>query len=451
MVPYSIQELYIAREQPQGSGALYSCYGRSLSQNGHETTTELFVSDEKWTKPKITIKNFVLRQVTSSIGLETASTSLSPSATAKTCAEMTWFPDPSFVTSNGDLVELVSSTSEKKSAVNFLDSVFLKKLDNVVLVLLFDEVQSNVDILLELKRRTYLPQRIISMAASEAALQVMRTTLGEPSERTSMVYKWMPEAELLQTLPSGAIDLVLALGVPDVAKNASVLATVAPLMCLTQADHQDQSFEVLGSYFAHITHEKTYILSSIGSRTASNELPESVVLLLPASLSNDLQTFTATLRNKLTSLGVSVSQTNLTLQGVASLGNKSVISLLEIDSPLVCCWDKDQFNAFKKLISSVGHLFWITHGGVIQSWPNGIEFATSQGLLRVMRNEYPAAILPSLDLSAVADISDAQYVDLVLSVWCKSLVEDAEMEYAEHKNLIYIARATEETTFDWVI
>ncbi|KAG5745190.1 hypothetical protein H9Q70_012122 [Fusarium xylarioides] len=449
MVPYSIQELYIAREQPQGSGALYSCYGRSLSQNGHETTTELFVSDEKWTKPKITIKNFVLRQVTSSIGLETASTSLSPSATAKTCAEMTWFPDPSFVTSNGDLVELVSSTSEKKSAVNFLDSVFLKKLDNVVLVLLFDEVQSNVDILLELKRRTYLPQRIISMAASEAALQVMRTTLGEPSERTSMVYKWMPEAELLQTLPSGAIDLVLALGVPDVAKNASVLATVAPLMCLTQADHQDQSFEVLGSYFAHITHEKTYILSSIGSRTASNELPESVVLLLPASLSNDLQTFTATLRNKLTSLGVSVSQTNLTLQGVASLGNKSVISLLEIDSPLVCCWDKDQFNAFKKLISSVGHLFWITHGGVIQSWPNGIEFATSQGLLRVMRNEYPAAILPSLDLSAVADISDAQYVDLVLSVWCKSLVEDAEMEYAEHKNLIYIARATEETTFDW--
>ncbi|KAH6869417.1 lovastatin nonaketide synthase [Thelonectria olida] len=449
-VPYAIQELYIARDQPQGSGALYSGCGRLLSQSGHEMTTELFVSDQDWAKPRITIKNFVLRQVTSGVGLETVGTSLSSGAAAKTCAGITWFPDLSFVTSNEDLVELVSS-SEKKAAPSvdtLLNSVFLKKLDNVVLIVLFDEAQSNVDILLDLKNQTYAPKKIIAMATSEPGLQLMRATLGEASENTAIIYKWMPEGELLETLAPDAIDLVLGLGVPDVAKNAAVLAKLAPLVCLTQAGQLDEDFVVPGSCVAHLAQEKTYVLSSTNSLSTLPELPESVVLLLPASLSNDLEIFAATVRDKLTSLGVSVAQTNLTLQGVASLDGKSVISLLEIDRPLVYAWDEDQFNAFKKVVSTVGHLFWITHGSVLESWSNGIEFATSQGLLRVMRNEYPAAILPSLDLSAVADISSAQYADLVVNVWRTSLAEDAEMEYAERNSLIYIARATEEAGFD---
>ncbi|GAB0137266.1 t1pks [Epichloe bromicola] len=56
--------------------------------------------------------------------------------------------------------------------------------------------------------------------------------------------------------------------------------------------------------------------------------------------------------------------------------------------------------------------------------------------------------MPSLDLSALADISSAQYADLVINVWRTSLVENAEMEYAERNRLIYIARATEHAGFD---
>nr|ALQ32965.1 putative polyketide synthase [Fusarium scirpi] len=451
-VPYSIGELYIARDQPQGPGALYSGYGRLLSRDGHEMATELFVSDESWKEPRITIKDFLLRQVTSGVDSETAGVSPSPGAVTKTCAGITWFPDPSFVTSNENLLELLSSGEKGAipSVGNLFNSVFLKRLDNVVLIVLFDEAQHNIDILLDLKNQTYGPQKIIAIATSEPALEIMRAALGEASELTTITYKWMPEVELLETLAPDAIDLFLALGVPDVAKNAAVLEKVAPLMCLTQAGEMDEEFAVPGSCLAHLAQEKTYVLSTTSSASpaVSDEPPDSVVLLLPVSMSKELEVLAATVRDKLTSWGMSVSQAKLTLQDVASLNGKSVISLLEIDRPLVYAWDEDQFNAFKKMVSTASHLFWITHGSLLQSWSNGIEFATSQGLLRVMRNEYPAAILPSLDLSATADISTARYADLVIDVWRASLVESAEMEYAESNNSIYIARATEEASFD---
>jgi acyl transferase domain-containing protein/NADPH-dependent curcumin reductase CurA/NADP-dependent 3-hydroxy acid dehydrogenase YdfG len=451
-VPYAIQELYIAREQPQGSGALYSGYGRLLSHSGHEMTTELFVSDQEWLKPKLTIKNFALRQVTSGDGLETASTALSSGTTIKNCAGITWTPDLSFLTSNEDLAELVSSEKAVPLIDTFLDSVFLKKRNNTVLIAMFDESQSNIDILLGLKNRTYVPKMIIAIATSESGLQSMQAALGEGAENMTIIYKWLPESEVLKTLTPEAVDLVIGLGVPDIAKNAAMFAKLAPLVCLTQAGQLDKDFVVPGSRccVAHLAEDKTYVLFSASTSSLSTlpELPESVVLLLPASPSNALEKFATTIQAKLAGFGVSVGRTNLTSDGVASLDGKSVISLLEIDSPLVYAWDEDQFRAFKKLVSTVGHLFWITHGSVLESWSNGVEFATSQGLFRVMRNEYPTAILPSLDLSAVADISSVQYTDLVINVWRTSLVEDAEMEYAERNSLIYIARATEDAGFD---
>ncbi|GAB0137267.1 t1pks [Epichloe bromicola] len=336
-VPYAIEELYIARHQPQGSGALYSGHGRLLSKSDHEMTTELFVSDQDWAKPKLTIKNFALRQVTSGVGLETAVDSSSSRAAVRKCAGITWIPDLSFVTSNEHLVELASS-SDKKTAplVNaFLDSVFLK-----------------------ITERTYMPTKIIALAASEPRLQLMRAALGEGAENTTIIYRRMPEDGLLETLAPNAFDLVLGLGVPDVADNAAVLAKLAPLVWLTQAGQLDKGSVSLGSCVAHVAQEKTYVsyLANNVSLSTLPELPESVVLLLPESPSGSLKTFANKIKKKLTGFGVSVGRTNLTLQGTACLDGKSVISLLEIDSPLVYAWDEEQFNAFKKLVSTVGHL-----------------------------------------------------------------------------------------------
>ncbi|KXX75271.1 Lovastatin diketide synthase LovF [Madurella mycetomatis] len=449
-VPYGIEEIYIALDQPKGSGALYSGYARLLSQSGHEITTELVVSDQEWVKPKLTVKNFALRQVTSGDGLETAG--IASSGATKNCAGITWIPDLAFLTSDKDLAKLVSSGKAAALIDTWLDSVFLKMPNNTVLVAMFDESESSIDVLLRLKSRTYGPKKIIAFATSESGSQLMRATLGEGTENMTITYKWLPESELLQTLAPEANDLAIGLGVPDIAKNAATLAKLAPLACLTQAGQPDEVDVVVpgSKCVGRLAEDATYVLFvSSTSPPSAERLPDSVVLLLPASPSDALRTFAATIQNKLESFGASVARTNLTSSGVASLGGKSVISLLEIDSPLVYAWDEDQFHAFKTLVSTVGHLFWITHGSVLESWSNGVEFATSQGLFRVMRNEYPIAILPSLDLSAVADICSVQYADLVLDVWQASLAEDADMEYAEGNGLIYIPRATEDAGFDY--
>jgi hypothetical protein len=58
------------------------------------------------------------------------------------------------------------------------------------------------------------------------------------------------------------------------------------------------------------------------------------------------------------------------------------------------------------------------------------------------------AILPSLAISSSADLSSRRLADLVIDVWRASLVEDAEMEYAELNGLVHITRATQDKGLD---
>ncbi|KAI1261177.1 PKSN polyketide synthase for alternapyrone biosynthesis [Xylariaceae sp. FL1019] len=453
-VPYGIDELYIARQQPQGAGALYFGYGRLLSQPGHEMQTELFVSDEQWTKPMLTIKNFALRTVTSGDGPDATGAGLdSAAANFKNCAGITWTPDVSFLTSNALLSRLGSSEESARSIDTLLKSIVLKKQNSTVLVAMFDESQASVSVLLRLKEQLHRPSKIVAFASSEATLHLMQATLGESSEREAIVCQWKPENELLETLTSQNGDLVIGLGVPNIARNGPTLAKLAPFACLTKGGEpadEDNTPEGMW-YLDHCAEDSAfYVLlsSTMSSPSGQTKLPESVAVLLPQSPSSATQKLASKIQSTLQSLGLSVVLANLTPDSVAGLAGKTVISLLEIDSPLTYNWSSEQFGAFKTLISTVRHLFWITHGSVVDSWSNGVEFATTQGLFRVMRNEYPAAVLPTLDLSALADVSSAQCADLILDVWKASLADDAEMEYAEHNDLVYIARATEDTGYD---
>ncbi|KAI1328524.1 PKSN polyketide synthase for alternapyrone biosynthesis [Xylariaceae sp. FL0255] len=452
-VPYGIEELYIARKQPQGTGALYSGYGRLLSQSGHEILTELFVSDEQWVKPMLTIKNFALRQVTSGDGTNAISAiSSSALASSKKCAGITWVPDVSFLTSIEQLSKLGSCNKPTSPIDTLLGSVFLKKSNNIVLVALFDESETSASVLLDLKHKLNGPSKVIAIASSEAGLQLIQATLGEDSENR-IVSKWLPEEELIEALNSENGDVFIGLSVPDIAKNAPALAKLAMFACLTSSINRGDENVMLASnwYVSRFEEDQIFAVhlsSSMSSASAQAELPGSVALLMPQSSSSALEGLATAMQTALQDLGLSVLRAHLNSDSVTSLAGKTVISLLEIDSPLTYIWNEEQFSAFKTLVSTVNHLFWITHGSVLDNWSNGVEFATSQGLFRVMRNEYPAAVLPTLDLSALADISSAQCQDLILDVWRASLFEDAEMEYAEHNNLIYIARATDDSGFD---
>ncbi|KAL2875457.1 hypothetical protein SGCOL_009369 [Colletotrichum sp. CLE4] len=65
-VPYTLKHMYIAADLPQGDGGTYSGYAKRLQTNGRETSGDLIVSDELWSSPKLIVRDFALRQVTSS-------------------------------------------------------------------------------------------------------------------------------------------------------------------------------------------------------------------------------------------------------------------------------------------------------------------------------------------------------------------------------------------------
>ncbi|KAL8990013.1 MAG: hypothetical protein Q9169_008229, partial [Polycauliona sp. 2 TL-2023] len=85
---------------------------------------------------------------------------------------------------------------------------------------------------------------------------------------------------------------------------------------------------------------------------------------------------------------------------------------------------------------------------LLESWANGVDYAPAQGLLRVLRNEYPFTILPHLDLSAGSDLSSSGTAELMLDIWRASLDAGAEMEYAELHGKIHVPRAVEDVGFD---
>jgi acyl transferase domain-containing protein/NADPH:quinone reductase-like Zn-dependent oxidoreductase/NADP-dependent 3-hydroxy acid dehydrogenase YdfG/acyl carrier protein len=450
VVPYSIEEIYIARDQPKEPATIYSGYNRLLSRDEHEIINEIVVSDQLWSSPKITMKNFALRTVTSRDGSMDADTTINTTST-KTCAEITWVADSAFLTSSQGITRLMSPANQATSVDLWLDSIFLNDPDTAVLIIMFNESESTLDMLRRLKDRQYGPRDITALATSESRCQMMRATLGEGADSKAITYTWLPEKELLETLVPQANSFIVALGVPDIATNAATLARLAPLALMTHFVQSDEIEIPLphDTCAARLRTDSSPILLAATARCPPVELPSSVMLLLPTSPSEPLQTLATTIASKLEGLDISVTRSELTAIDAASLSGRFAISLLEVDSPLTYAWNEEQFGVFKELISTIGHLFWVTHGSVLESWSNGIEFATSQGLFRVLRNEYPMATLPSLNLSATADISTATYADLIISVWRSSLAETADMEYAEEGELVYVPRATESPGFDY--
>jgi hypothetical protein len=187
VVPYSIEEIYIARDQPKQPGTIYSGYNRLLSRDEHEIISELVVSDQLWSSPKITMKNFALRTVTSRDGSMDANTTINTIST-KTCAEITWVADSAFLTSSQGITRLMSPAKQATSVDLWLDSIFLNDPDTAVLIIMFNESEPTIDMLRRLKDRQYGPRSIAALATSESRCQMMRAALGEGANSKAITY-----------------------------------------------------------------------------------------------------------------------------------------------------------------------------------------------------------------------------------------------------------------------
>ncbi|KAL8753206.1 MAG: hypothetical protein Q9184_005490 [Pyrenodesmia sp. 2 TL-2023] len=463
-VPYSIDDMFIAAEQPQGVGGRFHGYAQLVKMNegGRETIGDLVVSDEAWLRPKLTVKGFALRQVTSADDA-TAAMIDAP----RKCACVKWSEDVDFIKSGEDVAKLRDAEGIPGDGVLaqlslWLDRLAHKKTVTEVLLVLDEECDNTHDTLddvwTHISRRWPL-QKITTAATCVTGLSKLRS-LVRPLQSESMLELWDVDKDEEPPTAQGAYDVVLVIGNRTVRNQSEPLAKLHKVLSprghlvVFQTERSQSANEATPLSMPPVTISTNDSSSlSIQSAASSSVKPETatpseVFMLLASPASPQISALASLLSTLFTSANIKVHSTTLSSTSMPDLAGKHVISLLEIESPLVYSWSETQFTSFKSLISSASHLLWLTRGSLLQAWAGGVEYAPAQGLLRVLRNEYSFTALPHLDLSVGSDPTSLSTAELVFGVWRASLAEGAEMEYAELDGGIYIPRVVEDAGFD---
>lgn len=463
-VPYSIDDMFIAAEQPQGVGGRFHGYAQlvKINEGGRETIGDLVVSDQAWSGPKLTVKGFALRQVTSADNASTTTTDA-----LRKCACVKWSEDVDFIKSGEDVAKLRDAEGHQADRLLaqlslWLDRLAHKKTVREVLLVFDEECDDTSDTLHDIwthVSRRWGFEKITTTATCVTGLSKLRSVV-RPLPSESTLELWDVEKDEEPPTAQGAYDVVLVIGNRTVRNQSEPLAKLQKVLSprghlvVLQTERSQPANGATSLSMPLVTTStndpsslsiKSAACSSVKPETAT---PSEVFMLLASPASPQILALASLLSNLLTSANINVQSTTLSSTSMPGLAGKHVISLLEIESPLIYSWSETQYTSFKSLISSASHLLWLTRGSLLQSWAAGVEYAPAQGLLRVLRNEYSFTALPHLDLSVESDPTSLSTAELVLGVWRASLAEGAEMEYAELDGGIYIPRVVEDAGFD---
>ena len=156
---------------------------------------------------------------------------------------------------------------------------------------------------------------------------------------------------------------------------------------------------------------------------------------------------------KLQSWGLDVLKT--TLQEAAAVeaddkplvSGRGIVSLLEVEQPLVADLSEEQFEAVKNVLLTCKGGLWGARGGVQVDPTVNPSFCATSGLLRTTRTERPDAPVFQLDLSTRAQLETLAVADLVLRSF-KSQTEaespEIESEVSERDGRLFIPRLYDE-------
>ncbi|RYO87212.1 hypothetical protein DL762_004340 [Monosporascus cannonballus] len=462
-VPYHLEDMFVSAEQPQKAGTLFHGYSRltSKARAGREVAGDLVVSDDAFSAPRIVARGFSLRQVTS--GQDSTATATDELKGVNKCAVVEHTEDVDFIRTVDDIAKL--SGGAACPLASWLTRLIHKKaLPHVLLVVDHDQWQSS----------NLLPtaHNLVGQRPGFGKLTTLTTT-SVVARKLQKLWTGSKPVDIKfwdvlndEGLPTGntVFDLVLVLGSQRIGeRSAGVFAALK--QALTGEGHL--VVRTSGGWLREWAVKKAVKslelprLISIPSGSESfdyiaykaevhavTEMPSEIYFLLPTPEFDRISALAGSVKALFAAANVPVRFTTLTPDNTRSLAGKHVISFLEIESPLIYFWSANDLAAFRILVSTAKHVLWITRGSLLESWAAGVEFSPAQGLLRVMRNEYPLSTLPYLDLSTAFDLTGPTSAQLVLDVWKASLAESAEMEYAELRGSIYIPRAVEYAALD---
>ncbi|KAK1622034.1 hypothetical protein BDP81DRAFT_476678 [Colletotrichum phormii] len=388
-VPYTLKHMYVAADLPQGEGGRYSGYAKRLRSNGRETSGDLIVSDGLWSSPKLVVRDFALRKVKSS-----QDSSSSGRAARKVCAKLRWKEDIDLIRSPASLLDLERDSSDHeelsveekvlKALAGLLDRLHHKRPGYKKLVVMHDASDGShlfLEALLNLSRRASgrKEKKVQVVTTSETAAHLAQQLSSTQNYQVD-TRSWKPMSQDAAPFSDESFDLIVS---------------------IRPTQHQDTSWDhsTLSALRGFI--RSTGLLCLVGVDDHTSVLGQDVEPDLNASSRRLVDTLT----EKLTSLNREVTLASLSLSDVDRLKGKCIISLLEVESPLVYNWNDEDFEHFKRLVSNASQILWITRGGLIENWKDGLEFAPTQGLLRVMRTEYSQVKLPHLDLSRATSLT----------------------------------------------
>ncbi|KAJ3942859.1 uncharacterized protein N0V96_007088 [Colletotrichum fioriniae] len=431
-VPYTLKQMYIAADLPRGEGGVFSGYAKRLRSDGRETSGDLIVSDETWSTPKLIIRDFALRQVTSSQD----SSSSSVKNARKVCAKLRWKEDVDFVRSPTSLldsdqircskVELAYDDEILRGLARLLDMLHHKRPGYEMLVVMrdaSDDTRIFMKAVLEIfERFSRREERKLHILTTSEAAENLAEELSSTQNGLSEIRSWNPKSQEQPSFSNDCFDLILTI----------LRARMEP-----------------GMFLSDTNSKMTLVVAKKPKLPPPDSLPSEVFLLHTPDLTAASKRLVDTLTDKLKSFGLRVALASMS--DLDRFKGKYIISLLEVDSPLVHGWDAQDFVNFKRLVSNCSHILWITRGGLMQDWKDGLEFAPTQGLLRVMRTEYSQVKLPHLDLSRASILSASNTASIISDVWCNSAQAGSaqhDMEYAECNGRVFVPRFVEDKSMD---
>lgn len=451
-VPYTLEHMYVAADLPQGAGKEYVGYAQCTKQNGRETAGDIIISDASWAEPKITIRNFVMRQVTSGNREAAGASGQQDAFSPQRCVGIEWAEDVDFL--QGAQAEKLLQRHEHENTSKHPElQSWLRKLchktANIRALLLVEDCGEASAIASEISNE-FGP-------LEGKARRFGKCTVAKISELANV------------DLEPDTLDLVITLSGSRHFSVDQISDIISRSQQATkEGAHTVFSFHTGGRGTVKNTSDHELTLSSAGlqvlislesitrqrliisrASTNSNQITrtDDVYLLDDPNSSANVAKFKQGLSTILSENGIRVH--TVSLADIERLRGQHVISLLELEKPFVKGWKSTAFEQFKNLISAAKHMLWITKGGQTLN-PQNVDFAPTTGLLRVIRSEYPQITLPHLDLShdARLDVSTAR---LLAKVWLStvSLEEsEPEMEFAEMNSDIFIPRVVEEPGFD---
>ena len=467
-IPILIEKIYIATDQPKGSGAEYLGFANAKIANDRDYSADVVASDTEWKAPKIIVNGLVMRKVSSS---DDSSVTMQLAAVPKRVGEMQWMEDPDLLdvdATNRIIENRAKQQTDVSQAVAWLELVCHKR-PNIKALAVVDNNQS-ADLVAEIVSR-FAPspgeERKCSKLSVKATaedvylyltnhpmlrnLDIDIGTLAPIDENAPPAPKGESKYDLLivhTDIQSRLFSDRLADITPKLDTNGSILAFGQGIE-KTEPHLRKNGFDTDS---ARIINDGGSLLVVKRARKARASEEATIYVLQSAEPSGTVIQLRKSLDEAFSEIGVTL-ETKL-ISETGNLKGQQMISLLEVENPLVIDWSAEQFGQFRDLVFSQSYILWVTRGGFLESGDNSLQFAPTTGLLRTLRSEIPQIVLPHLDLSPSTDLESPLAAKLIVQIFEATVNpkttsgEDIETEYVECDGVFHIPRLVTDMTLD---